>query len=69
VGRDGCDGQVAKLDRVMHSLREVLQAHPVLDEQGLEALPDRFRNSLGETHGPAGAAGAAAAGLGVRTKR
>ena len=61
--------QVAKLDRVMHCVREVLQAQPTFDDASLEALPARIRSALGESHGAAGAAGPAAAGLGSRPRR
>eukprot|EP00292_Cryptomonas_paramecium_P006586 CAMPEP_0113699126 /NCGR_PEP_ID=MMETSP0038_2-20120614/23115_1 /TAXON_ID=2898 /ORGANISM="Cryptomonas paramecium" /LENGTH=498 /DNA_ID=CAMNT_0000622411 /DNA_START=100 /DNA_END=1592 /DNA_ORIENTATION=+ /assembly_acc=CAM_ASM_000170 len=48
--------KVAKLDRVMHSLREVLEEHSVLDETALEALPEKFRVALGDAHAAAAAA-------------
>ena len=59
---------MAKLDRVMHNVREVLQAQAAFDDDTLEALPDRVRAALGDAHGAAGAAGASAAGLGRRPR-
>lgn len=49
--------KVAKLDRVMHSLREVLEENSVLDDAALEALPEKFRHALGDAHAAAAAAG------------
>lgn len=60
--------KVAKLDRVMHNVRDVLLAQAAFDDATLEALPDRVRAALGESHGTAGAAGASAAGLGRRAR-